>query len=441
MCETQIDESIILHVDLDSFFATVEQQVDPSLRGKPVGVVKAKVRTCIIASAVEAKKQGVKMCFRVNEARQLWPQIVLVPADFAKYQDVSKRFIEICSRFSPEVEVFSLDECFIDVTESVKFWHKSSKKASIEKLAWLELAKSLQANDSIAGAFNIAFEIKERIKCEIGEWITCSVGISHNRLFSKLGSTRAKPNGIFWVTCDNALQVLDRSKLMDVCGIGVGLYRHLVSLGINSFPKLRILSLQYLHKHFGPFWSRHLYNLARGVDNSLVTSYRQIPEAKSVGRTYTTHRFLRSEKEVFKLVRNLCEEAAFKARQMNMTGRYVGLTVRGNKTSFSGHKTLKSYINDGKVMFSICQRIAGSWNFGSVIFCGVTLAMLTKNKYLSEPILETDIRHKNLVMTVDKINERFGNYTVFPGQLLGMSIVMPEVTGYFGDKKYQLDYS
>lgn len=409
------NKRIIVHVDLNSFFATASQQANPFLRGKPVGIVKAKGRTCIIAASVEAKRYGVTTGCRVKDARRLCPQIVLVPAEFDKYEDISYRFIDICKRYSTICEVFSLDECFIDVTDSKKLW---------------------------GNVFNIAFDIKEKLKLEIGEWMTCSVGISYNRLLAKLASNQIKPDGLFWITADNVLEVLDKSDLMGVCGLGWGLYNHLTKLGIDNFAKLRACSMEFLFKHFGPYWSVHLYNISRGIDNSPLTAYAQIADAKSVGRSYTTHRLLYKRSEIFQIARNLCEEAVSKARQMKLTGRYVDFALRGGKNSFYGHRTLKSYLNDGKMLFEICKKIAKDWDLkNGIIFCGVTLGMLTFDKFLSESLFLEEKYRQRINFTIDKINKRFGNYTVFPAQLLGMPIIMPEVTGFFGDKAYQLKYA
>jgi len=422
------DKRIILHADLNSFFATAEQQTNPKLQGRPVGVVKARGRTCIIAASYEAKKYGVTTGSRVNDAQKLCPQIVLVPADFAKYEAMSLRFIKICANYSPLCEVFSLDECFIDVTETEKFW---------------------------CNAFNIALEIKDRLRREVGEWMTCSVGISHNRLLAKLGSNQIKLDGLFWITEDNLFKVLDKCKLTDVCGLGWGLYNHLAKLGIDNFPRLRVCSMEFLHKNFGPFWSHHLFNLARGIDNTPVLPYTSLEQAKSVGRTYTTHKPLNSRQDVYKIARNLAEEAAFKARTMALAGRYVGFCLRtstrgwsGSKDdervkSWYGHRTLKNYISSGKELFDICKIISADWPFGKpqdkpIIFCGVTLGMLTKKDFLPIPLFEEARRHSRLVEKVDEVNNKYGDYTLFPAQLLGMPIIMPEVTGYFGDKKFRL---
>ena len=409
---SDVTNRVILHVDLNSFFATAEQQANPYLRGKPVGILKAAGRTCVIAASVEAKKYGVKTGMNVFEAKKLCPQIILMPADFDKYADITYRFINICKTYSPYVEVFSLDECFIDISKTGKFFQ---------------------------GALNIALEIKERLRSEIGEYITCSIGISYNRLLAKLASSQIKPDGLFSITEDNALEVLDKSNLGDVCGLGPGLYNRLICLGIDNFPKLRVCSLVYLSKHFGPYWSIHLYNICRGIDNLPVVPIGQTPDAKSVSRTYTTHRNLTSWEEIIKLVRNLAEETAAKARQMNLAGRYVGFDLRGGEESFRGHRTLKTYIADGKMLFEICLSIAKKWRLSNVRFCGVTLGMLAKSQYLPIPLLPTFRRRLDLISTIDRINHKFGDYTIYPAQLLGMDIIRPEVNGYFGDKKYRLN--
>lgn len=414
---------LIIHADLNSFFATAEQQVNPNLRGKPVGIVKAEGRACIIAASVDAKKFGVGTGSDVYEARRLCPQIILVPADFAKYEYISRQFIEICRSYSPICEAFSLDECFIDVTDSERIF---------------------------GNVFNIVFEIKRRLR-EVGDYMTCSVGISHNRLLAKLAGEQIKPDGLFWITNENKLEILDKSKLTDVCGLGFGLYGHLTNLGINSFPELRAKSMEFLQKNFGPHWSSHLYNICRGEDDTPVVAIEQIPDAKSVSRTYTTHRNLIKMEEVEALIRNLCEEATFKARRMGLAGRYVGLALRSGSAHYKqgrhneeqrwyGHRTLNSFIDDGEEFFEYCLAIAKSWNITSVRFCGVTLGMLVPKNTTTTPLFAHDRKREKLVKACDMVNDKFGDYTVFPAKLARMPLIMPEVTGYFGDKKFRLNF-
>lgn len=184
----------ILHLDMDSFFASVEQQANPKLVGRPVGIIKGPGRSCIIASSKEAKKLGIKTGTFVWEAKKIYPKIIFVPADFDKYFFVTKKFIEICSRYSPDLEVFSIDELFLDVT---------------------------QTNHLFGGVWEVCKKVKQDIKREIGEHITCSIGISYNRLLAKLASAVRKPDGIFEITPENRDKVLFKTKLSSICGIGL----------------------------------------------------------------------------------------------------------------------------------------------------------------------------------------------------------------------------
>jgi len=161
-----------------------------------VGIIKAVSRSCLIATSIEAKKLGIKTGMAVAEAKKLSPGIILVPADFEKYEDITYRFIKICKTYSPMCEVFSLDECFIDVTETEKFF---------------------------GGAVNIALAIKDRLRNEIGDYMSCSVGISENKLLAKLASSKIKADGLF---------VIDRAIALDIFiesladgGVQVGLSR------------------------------------------------------------------------------------------------------------------------------------------------------------------------------------------------------------------------
>ena len=151
-------ERIILHIDFDSFFASVEQQDNPLYRNRPLGVTATNGRTCIIAASREAKRLGIKSPSRTQDAKKICPSIIFVPARFVRYWEISKQFIKICDTFSPTVEVFSLDEVFMDVTLTAKLF---------------------------GGVDQLITKFKERLRTELGEYITASVGISHNKLLAK----------------------------------------------------------------------------------------------------------------------------------------------------------------------------------------------------------------------------------------------------------------
>src|SRR4030042_6150653 len=221
----------IFHVDLNSYFATVEQQQNPHLRGKPVGIVKDLGRTCIIAASIEAKSLGIKTGSNVLEARKAVPKLVLVKADFDKYLDYTQRFYRLIRSFSPEVNLFVCDEAFLDATYCLKIY------GSVQ---------------------NLARQIQAKIFVEMGSWVTASIGIAKNRTLAKLAGEFAPKGGFFAIDDTNLDIVLSLSKMTDICGIGPRLSRRLKRLGITNRVELRDLDSQFLKKRFGPFWGPEL---------------------------------------------------------------------------------------------------------------------------------------------------------------------------------------
>lgn len=406
-------ENRILHLDMDSFFASVEQQANPRLVGKPVGIIKGPRRTCIIAASKEAKKLGIKTGTSIFEAKAIYPRIILIPADFDKYFSVTKKFIGICSRYSPELEVFSIDELFLDVT---------------------------QTKDLFGGVWEICKKIKQDIKEEIGKHITCSIGISYNRLLAKLASGIKKPDGIFEITPQNRDEVLFSCKLTDVCGLGERLEKRLVNMGITNFKNLRKIPIEYLEASLGPYWSRELKKLSYGEDDSLLTRVGESLKMKSVSRTYTLYEDTTDLRKIRATLRNLCEEVAFKALKMRMKGRVIGLAIRGGGRQDYAHKTLKYFLNDGKEIFQIVWQLFNQMKWlGPVRFLGVWLGDLRPNQELTLNLFPKKQKEEKLNMAVDQINKRFGELTLYPAVMLGSFLIKSEVNGFLGDKGFRFN--
>ncbi len=414
----------VLHLDMDSFFASVEQQGNPKLVGKPIGVIKGLGRSCIIAASKEAKKLGIKTGLSTYEAKAIYPKIIFVPADLDKYFSVTKKFIEICFRYSPDLEVFSIDELFLDVTKTV---------------------------DLFNGASGIVREIKNAIKKEIGEQITCSIGISYNRLLAKLASTINKPNGVFEITLENRDEILFSAKLTDVCGLGQRLKEKLFNLGITNFKTLREIPIEYLTASLGPFWPKELKKLSFGEDDSLLTRIGDPPaggpKMKSVSRTFTLYENTTDLKTIRSTLRNLCEEAGWKAREIGMKGREVGVTVRGPASTSPSevrrggdykHRTLKYFIDDSKEVFEITWQLFEKINWqGSVRFLGVWLGMLKPKNELTLNLFAEEKRKEKLTEAMDKVNKKYGELTIYPAVLLNGTKVKSEVNGFLGDKGFR----
>ena len=248
----------ILHVDMNSYFATVEQQANPYLRGRPVGIIKAEGRGCIIAASVEAKKFGVKTGCTVWEAKKLCPQIILVASDMDKYFSLTQRLVKIISDYSPIVEVFSIDEAFVDVTDTQSLFG--------------------------GGAWEIAIEMKARIKQNLGEWMRASVGVSFSKLLAKLASEMHKPDGLTFLTQENYLLETGKIPVEEVCGIGFSRTKYLHERGAYTLAQARRLDLPDEIAEL--VWLR--------VEEAMVRPEDLAP-AKSVSRTYTTFAMLNAQ--------------------------------------------------------------------------------------------------------------------------------------------------
>jgi len=385
---------------MNSYFATAEQQMNPYLRGKPVGIVKAAGRGCIIAASIEAKKFGVGTGSTVWEAQKLCPQIVLVPSDMDKYYSLTCSMVEVVSEYSPTVEVFSIDEVFVDVTQTQNFF--------------------------TGGVLEMALEMKQRISAELGEWMKCSIGIGFNRVTAKLASEMDKPNGLTILDKENYLEKTAGVKVGEVCGIGRSRTGYLYSRGAFTLGAARELADL-------PEDVRALVWLES--TDTLVTR-EDLEPAKSVSRTFTTYREVHEAEEVMRLVRNLVEEAAAKLREMGMEGRTFCLMLTSGKEARQSvwvRLTVHTPSADGKIIFDLLWSRYGRYSPISVRFAGVMVGNLS---FSLQPSLLFE-RRNELLRAADTVNQRWGLFTLYPARLLGGELIRPEVTGFLGDKWYR----
>ena len=404
-------DKTILHIDFDSYFASCEQQFNPKLRGKPIGVTAQNGRTCIIAASREAKKLGVKSPSRTWEAQKLVPYMAFVPAQFERYWEITRKFLNICKDYSPFVELFSLDEVFMDVTLTSHLYN---------------------------GPYGIVKIIRERIKNEIGEYVTVSVGISHNKLLAKLGSGLNKPNGLTEITKDNVWDIYSKIKLTDLCGIGERIEKRLNGIGIYTAIDLRNAPLEILLKEFKDVEGNFLKNLGMAHDDSEVIPYYLETETKSVGRSYCLPQNEYDKRLVLQNVYELCEEVTLKLRRLNKKARTAGIYLGGDK-NIHGRKTAGSYFETGQELFNLCMIILEENNFyfgknSYVRRIGIWVSGIENSANITLSLFEEDSRKNNLWKTVDKINDKFGDHTIRNAFLLYADKLTTVPNGYMADK-------
>jgi DNA polymerase IV len=413
-------KKIILHIDFDSFFASAEQQLNPLYRNRPIGVTATNGRTCIIAASREAKALGIKSPSRTFDARRICPEIIFVPAHFTIYWEISKKFINICKDFSPYVEIFSLDEVFMDITETARLF---------------------------GGTYPLIENIKKRLEREIGPFVTASFGISHNKLLAKLASGLAKParrqagqNGQVEIKEADIMGIYTKAQLTDICGIGFRIEKRLNQMGIYTLLKLRTTPLSALVAEFGEVEGNFLYQAGQGIDNREVVPYTEAPDVKSVGRSYCLPRNEYDQRVVMQNVFELYEEIGIKLRRLNKKARRVGIYLRGDE-SFSVHKTYSNYMDQGKELFEASLSLLGNWILPTYVRqIGVWASNLSDADRIPSSLFENPKQAK-LLKAVDSINEKFGPHTLRNGFLLYADKLTTVPNGFMADRYERVKYA
>ena len=397
-------ERIILHLDLDAFFAGVEEAADPNLRGKPVFVVGHSMKSGVVLTAnYEARKYGVKTGMALFEAKKLCPFAQLVAADHAKYTDTSERIFSHLVTYTPRVEIFSIDEAFMDITDTFLPW------GTPEALAQ-EIKRWVREN------FNL----------------TISAGIAPNKLLAKLASGLKKPDGLFRIRPEEIDAVLKDLPIEELCGIGTRLKFHLNQMGVFTAGDLGQFSEAVLLERFGIIGSV-LKRMGRGIDHSPVLPADHVDPVKSVGHSYTFPRPVRDRNEAFRYLLWLSEKVARRLRRKFLEGRTLHTVLRFSDfpppkpadppigwagDTVAKQKNLPFFINDGKVIFEYAKEIFRQLDRpGSPLrLLGVSVSNLRPSDREGWLFEELKTRSR-LLQAIDGINDKYGEFTLRPAFL------------------------
>ena len=383
-------ERVIMHVDMDAFFASVEQRVNPALRGRPLVVCGGGKRTVVAAASYEARPYGIGSGMPLYEAQKKCPDLLVVQADIPTYVDASVRVLKILQGFTPDVEVYSIDEAFLDVTGSLMLF---------------------------GGAERIARMIQERIDKDLR--LTCSIGIAPNKLLAKLASGMHKPNGLQVIRKEEIFALLEDLPVQEVWGIGPRLATYLHDMGITTCGQLGRIPLGILERRFGLIGTM-LYHMAKGMDDSPVASFGATPDAQSIGHSMTLDQDVCSKDEIGGYVLLLAEMVGRRLRCGGYAGRTVVLTLRySDFCTFSRRMTLKRYITTGPQIHEVAMRILDGIRLRDAVrLVGVSLANLVKGR-VQIPLFAGERRGADLALAVDRVNDRYGEFTLTWGPLLG----------------------
>jgi DNA polymerase-4 len=380
----------IIHIDMNAFFASVEQRSNPALRGRPMAVIGSKERGVILSPSYEARAYGVKTGMVYWEARRRCSEIILVPADSAKYSHACERLIEIWKDFTPLVELFSIDEAFLDVT-------------GCEAL--------------FGDPLRIAIRIKERTWEETG--LTCSVGIGPNKLLAKLGSDMQKPDGLVLIAPDDVAAALEDLPVKEICGIGPSLTQSLAAMGIQTCGELGRAPLRQLTARFGIIGER-LRDMGLGIDDDPVVTLdaQEREEAKSVGHSMTLDEDCADTAMIERHILQLSEKIGRRLRRGSYAGRTASLVLRyADFHTFSKQKRLRHAVNHGLDIYAAALSIFRSIRLRQPVrLVGVSVSGLERD-ITQIPLFADERKRKFIAEAMDSVNDRYGDFTVTWGSL------------------------
>ena len=382
----------ILLVDMNSFFASIEQQSNPNLRGKPVLVGGSPSKRSVVAAAsYEVRPYGVRSGMPLMEAWQRCPEAILVQGSMSKYTDASHRVFKICGDYTDRMEIYSIDECFLDVTDT---------------------------QDRFGGAWEIARAIKRRIRADLG--ITCSIGISSNKMLAKLAAGMQKPDGLTEIKQEQVKDLLENLPVEKLHGIGDKTRAHLTKMGITTAGTLGRASVNWLKREFGVF-GEILHEMGNGTYCPPVVAYHSEPDIKSVGHSYTLGQNTKNWDIVHHHLLRLSEMVGRRLREQGYSGRTITLVLRyADMHTFSRRKSIPEYLDDGYAIYQVALSILRQQaaDKRAIRLVGVCVSNLAKGMHQLN--LFANPRRRDMLKVMDAINDRYGEFTIKRASLVDL---------------------
>ena len=350
----------IIHVDMDAFYASVEQMDNPDLKGKPLAVGGGGKRGVVSAASYEARKFGVKSAMAGNLAAKLCPDLIFVRPRFDRYSKISKKIRKIFYDYTDLVEPLSLDEAYLDVTEN----KKGNPSASL-----------------------IAKEIRNRISNEVG--LTASAGISINKFIAKIASDYNKPNGQKTVNPEEVLDFLEQLDIRKFYGIGKVTSEKMYQKGIFTGKDLKSKSAEYLGANFGKSGKSYFY-IVRGIHNSKVKPNR-IRKSLAAERTFSEN--LSSEIFMLEKLKHIADEVSRRLKKSKVAGKTITLKIKySDFTLQTRSKTLPYFISDSSIILETAKDLLYQEKLkNSVRLLGISLSNLNTDKKTKKIVKEKEV--------------------------------------------------
>jgi len=385
----------IFHIDLDAFFVSVEQALNPNLQGKPVVVGGRPDRRGVVASAsYEARKFGIRAGMPLIKGYHLCPQAIFIQGNFPRYQEASDKFMEILSDFSPQVEPAGLDEAYLDATGTENIFGPPGK---------------------------LGEKIKERIKNELK--LTASIGIASCKVVAKVASDFCKPDGLLEITPGDERSFLAPLPVSQLPGVGKKTAKALKELGITTIGELAETPVSLLQKYFGAP-GVFLHNYANAIDDREV---EPPSETKSISRETTFAEDTLDGSFLKATLRYLCERVGAELRYRNKQARCVVLKLRySDFETISRQTALKESSDSDEVIFTTAHNLlnkALTEKQKLVRLIGIGVSHLMDSKQLS--LLDKSVNRRELLnKAIDRIRKKYGFTSIQTGRTLPLKEIL-----------------
>lgn len=392
-----------LHIDINSCFATIEQQANPLLRGKPVTVLAyLSPKACILASSVEAKALGIKTGMRFFEAQKISPSVIGLTPDVDKYRFVHTRLKKLLLQYSNHLQSKSIDEFVL---------HLKNYPAQKE------------------GLLSVSLEIKNRIKQEIGEWLTVSIGIGPNRFLAKTASNLKKPDGLEQITKNNFLDVYSKLNLTDLCGINHALSARLNSVGIFSVLDFYSAPLTQLKSAFKSVSAKYWYLRLRGWEIDDFST-----PTKSFGHSFSPPHHPSSISQLSPLLHKLIHKTFSRFYPKNYAVSGIGLAIIYQDRSFwHSSRVLPKPCFDPLSLYRYAYSLLLSSPRNPVSTISFTCFHLSRRSSVQLELFSPTPRSSQIAFALNKVNRRFGVFSLTSAGMLSAKDMIPDRIG-FGNK-------
>ena len=378
---------VIFHIDMNAFFASVEQRDNPDLFGKPIAVTNGKSGSCIITCSYEARAFGIKTGMSFLAAKHKCPNLIRCPSNPEKYTQESSKIMEILYNISPDIEIFSIDEAFMDLSNCKKIY---------------------------PSLFDVAYLIKDRIFNILN--LPCSIGISINKSNAKFAAKMKKPDGIMVLPPDKSEDILSSYGVKEICGVSQGIESFLNYHGVYVCGDMKKIPISILGNRYGNI-GRKIWLMAQGKDiDSMILSDKP---PKSLGHGKVTKPNLKNIYDIKKILHYMCIKVAKRLRDNRYVSNTFIIALRVKDGWLSKKYKISKYTHHDKDIFRLCLMLIENLDIkkNGIYQVQVTAIYLRPINIQKDLFSEPENNTNSIDYVIDDVNSKFGNLTLRPARL------------------------